>query len=148
VTLAHHGFGNTGERKDLSQIGTMHVRTFLCEPSPNNWAAEISHLANVHAVVIRSRELHNTDTHNFHANGGREMWLTKDDAVQMYARFWIARHGSAASRLARETAASLQVNGDHEGHVIWNQVADNIDRRLSSKMSRPEPVLQQALSDF
>ena len=77
------------------------------------------------------------------------MWLTKEDAVEMYARFLVARHGLAASRVARERAAWFQARGDADGHLIYNQVADNIDRRQSrSKMSRPEPELQPVLSDF
>jgi hypothetical protein len=76
------------------------------------------------------------------------MWLTKEDAVEMHARFLVAHHGLAASRLAREKAAWFQAKGDAEGHLIFNQVADNIDRRQSrSKMSRPEPELQPELLD-
>jgi hypothetical protein len=77
------------------------------------------------------------------------MWLTKEDAVEMYARFLVARHGLAASRVARERAAWFRASGDADGHVIYNQVADNIDRRQSrSKMSRQSPELQPATSDF
>jgi hypothetical protein len=57
------------------------------------------------------------------------MWLTKEDAVEMYARFLVAHHGLAASRVARERAAWFQARGDVDGHLIYNQVADNIDRR-------------------
>jgi hypothetical protein len=41
----------------------------------------------------------------------------------------VARHGLAASRVARERAAWFQARGDADGHLIYNQVADNIDRR-------------------
>jgi hypothetical protein len=37
---------------------------------------------------------------------------------------------------ARKTAGSLENEGDHEGHEIWNEVADIIDRRQSNKVSR------------
>lgn len=71
------------------------------------------------------------------------MWLTKEDAIEMYARFLVAHHGLGASRLARKRAAWFQANGDTEGRCIFNQVADNIDRRQSrSKMSRRERELQ------
>jgi hypothetical protein len=58
------------------------------------------------------------------------MWMvTKGEAIEMYARFFLARHRSAASRLARETAHSHQKKGDLDGHEAWNAVADAIDRR-------------------
>jgi len=59
------------------------------------------------------------------------MWVpTEDEAVLIYARFLKARHGAAASKLARTTAKSLQENGDLEGHKIWNAVADAVDQPL------------------
>jgi len=58
------------------------------------------------------------------------MWITKDEAVEMYARFLAARFGAAASRAARETAAKLQSKGDSEGHVVWSRVADAVERRF------------------
>ena len=59
------------------------------------------------------------------------MWVpTEDEAVLIYARFLKARHGAAASILARTTAKSLQENGDLEGHKIWNAVADAVDQPL------------------
>jgi len=41
----------------------------------------------------------------------------------------VARHGAAASRVARETAAKFQFKGDTEGHVVWGRVADAVERR-------------------
>lgn len=64
------------------------------------------------------------------------MWLTKKEAAEMYAIFLIARRGPGASRYARKTAGSLEGEGDHAGHVIWNEVADIIDHRHSNKASR------------
>jgi len=59
------------------------------------------------------------------------MWVpTEDEAVLIYARFLKARHGAAASKLARTTAKSLQENGDLEGHKIWNAVADAVDQPI------------------
>ena len=50
------------------------------------------------------------------------IWLpTQDEAVLMYARFLRARHGAAASKLARK-------EGDVEGHKVWNAVADAVDQ--------------------
>ena len=75
------------------------------------------------------------------------MWLTKEDAVETCAIFGSAPR-TGGQPLARERAAWFQAKGDAEGHLIFNQVADNIDRRQSrSKMSRPEPELQPELLD-
>jgi hypothetical protein len=57
------------------------------------------------------------------------MWITTDEAVEMYARFLLARHGRRASELAREKASSLQKRGDVGGYKIWNEVADVTARR-------------------
>jgi hypothetical protein len=57
------------------------------------------------------------------------MWdPTQDEAVLMYARFLKARHGAAASKLARKTARTLQDEGDLEGHKIWNAVAEAVEQ--------------------
>ena len=57
------------------------------------------------------------------------MWLpTQDEAVLIFAQFLKARHGAAASKLAREKAGTLQGEGDGEGYKIWNSVADAVDR--------------------
>jgi len=57
------------------------------------------------------------------------MWVpTEDEAVLMYAQFLKARHGAAASKLARIKASKHQHHGDHEGHKIWNAIADAVDR--------------------
>src|SRR5262249_59562812 len=57
------------------------------------------------------------------------MWVpTQDEAVLLYAHFLKVRHGAAASKLARKKASKLQDDGDHEGHKIWNAVADAVDR--------------------
>jgi hypothetical protein len=62
------------------------------------------------------------------------MWLiTETEAVEIYARYFAARHSSAASQRARETASSLQSKGDLNGHKIWNEVADTIDRHQQER---------------
>src|SRR5262249_60637452 len=61
--------------------------------------------------------------------GSAGMRISKEEAVEMYARFWIAHHKQNAGSLAREVATSLERSGDHDGHKIWNEVADAIDSR-------------------
>jgi hypothetical protein len=57
------------------------------------------------------------------------MWVpTQNEAVLIYAHFLKARHGAAASKLARKKASVLQDDGDREGHKIWNAVADAVDQ--------------------
>jgi len=68
------------------------------------------------------------------------MWFpTQNDAVEMFARFLKARHGTAASKLARKTAASLQNEGDVNGCKIWTQVADSMDQKTPSTTKILEP---------
>ncbi|HVZ50987.1 MAG TPA: hypothetical protein VG986_03405 [Pseudolabrys sp.] len=57
------------------------------------------------------------------------MWITHDEAYDMYARFWAARHGSSAVDAAREAAKAFGRRGDHEGRVAWDEVADRVERR-------------------
>ena len=63
---------------------------------------------------------------------GAWMWIpTEDEAVEMYARFLIARHGRAAGRYARGTADRLQSRGDFAGCAIWNRLADTVEQRAA-----------------
>jgi hypothetical protein len=62
------------------------------------------------------------------------MWMpTKAEAVEIYAGFWSARYGMTASSSAREMATSLERKGDMEGHKIWTEVANAVDRRHQEK---------------
>ena len=62
------------------------------------------------------------------------MWIvSKTEAVEMYARSWSARYGSTASKSARKMADSLASKGDREGHGIWNEVANVIERQQQEK---------------
>ncbi len=65
------------------------------------------------------------------------MWIpTKTEAVEMYAKFWTARHGDAASASARERAISFKMKGNLEGHKAWTNVADAIDDWAKNKRPR------------
>jgi len=58
------------------------------------------------------------------------MWLpTQDEAVDMFARYLAARHGSTAAQYARESADKLFAKGDFAGHSIWTRVADVVESR-------------------
>jgi hypothetical protein len=58
------------------------------------------------------------------------MWMpTRIEAVEIYAQFWTGRYGMTASSSARKMASRLERKDDLDGHKIWNEVADVIDRR-------------------
>jgi len=48
-----------------------------------------------------------------------QMWMpTQDDAVEIYARYLMGRHGKSAHRYARKTADKLKREGDLEGYSL------------------------------
>jgi hypothetical protein len=55
------------------------------------------------------------------------MWITTDQAIEMYARFCRARYGADAMRLADARAAELGEAGDDEGERIWRAVKARIE---------------------
>jgi len=66
------------------------------------------------------------------------MWIpTQDEAVEMFARFLAARHGSAAAKYARKTAERLQEKGDSAGYAIWGRVANSVEDRVKQKTVTP-----------
>lgn len=60
------------------------------------------------------------------------MWITTDEAVEMYARFLKARYGVRAKKVASEKAIQLHASGDAEGERVWNEVARHVDGRDSA----------------
>ena len=68
-----------------------------------------------------------------------QMWMpTQDDAVGIYARYLMGRHGKSAQRYARKTADKLKREGDLEGYSAWSRVADAVERTAERRatMSR------------
>jgi len=71
------------------------------------------------------------------------MWMpTQDEAVEIYAHFLAARHGGAASHIARTTADKLKTEGDFDGQMVWNLVADAVESRLpkNAKLETVAPL--------
>jgi hypothetical protein len=64
------------------------------------------------------------------------MWITADEAVVMFARYCSARFGEKATQKVRAKAQALQKRGDIEGHKVWNQVADEIQKRSKPRSRR------------
>jgi hypothetical protein len=55
------------------------------------------------------------------------MWVTNEQAAEIYARFCRARYGGDAFAVVRTRAFELRKAGDLEGERIWNKVAEKID---------------------
>ena len=55
------------------------------------------------------------------------MWVTSEQAAEIYARYCRARYGSEALNVVKTRVADLRRVGDTEGELIWNKVAEEID---------------------
>jgi len=71
--------------------------------------------------------------------------ITKEEAIEMYARFLVSRYERTAGKIAREKAGSLLRDGDLDGHKIWNDVADVADQLLARKANDTPSVMAPAL---
>jgi len=60
------------------------------------------------------------------------MWVTTDQAVDIYARFCRARYGASASRIVAEKAAELRSQGDDEGARVWMKVKRKIETQSAT----------------
>jgi len=56
------------------------------------------------------------------------MWITQDEANVMFARYCRARFGKVAREQARAKAKALKKRGDLDGFIVWNKVADEIEK--------------------
>ena len=56
------------------------------------------------------------------------MWVTHQDAIEMYARFCRAHYGAAAGETVRAKARELEKRSDLEGLWVWNEVAEQIEK--------------------
>jgi hypothetical protein len=65
------------------------------------------------------------------------MWITTDQAIDIYARYCKARFGARATKLARDRMAELRQSGDLEGERIWEEVS----RRVDQQPARQVPAL-------
>jgi len=57
------------------------------------------------------------------------MWITTDQAIDIYARYCKARFGMRATKLARARVAELRQSGDVEGEKIWNEVTRRVEEQ-------------------
>jgi len=55
------------------------------------------------------------------------MWITTDQAAEMYARFCKARYGANAAKVAEEKTIELRGAGDSEGERVWTKVKRHIE---------------------
>lgn len=56
------------------------------------------------------------------------MWPTHEDGIELYARYWLTRHGNLAVAMARAAAAAFAERADFAGEKAWNEVADVIGK--------------------
>ena len=63
------------------------------------------------------------------------MWPTREDAIEMYARFCRAHYGFNAYEKVKKRAKQLANIGDLAGEKIWSEVAAEIEK--STTPSRP-----------
>lgn len=62
------------------------------------------------------------------------MWITNDQAAEIYARFCKARYGTEAIKIIRARIAELRKLGDVEGERIWNQVAEKVEPGVALRL--------------
>ena len=67
------------------------------------------------------------------------MWITTDQAIDIYARYCKARFGARATRLARARMAELRQSGDLDGGRIWEEVSRRVE-------AQPTPAQSPSLS--
>ena len=65
------------------------------------------------------------------------MWITRDEALDMYAHFWASRYGDTAVQTAKETAKDHERRGDLEGLDVWNEIANRIARNRLGETKEP-----------
>jgi hypothetical protein len=63
------------------------------------------------------------------------MWVTTDQAIDIYARYCKARYGGHATTVTRERARELRQRGDIEGERIWNAVTRAVEERTLPQTS-------------
>jgi hypothetical protein len=64
------------------------------------------------------------------------MWISSDQAVEMFARYCRARFGKTASKTVRAKAHALHKRGDIEGHTVWSKVAEEIEKHGKPRARR------------
>ena len=62
------------------------------------------------------------------------MWVTNEQAAEIYARFCQARYGSDAMRVIGTRVAELRRLGDREGEQIWNLVAQKVEAPFGPRL--------------
>ena len=76
------------------------------------------------------------------------MWIpTEAEAIEMFARHFMARHGSGAATRAKEAAADLKRHGDIKGYDIWSRVAERVEIMQSTPKSAAVRKSEYALGD-
>jgi hypothetical protein len=64
--------------------------------------------------------------------GSSTVWITTDQAIEIYARFCAARYGANAKRMAADRAVELGHAGDDEGERVWRAVKQKIEAQAQN----------------
>jgi len=62
------------------------------------------------------------------------MWVTNEQAAEIYARFCKARYGSEATKVIRMRVAELRKLDDKEGERIWTLVAQKVEGAVALRL--------------
>jgi hypothetical protein len=62
------------------------------------------------------------------------MWVTNDQAAEIYACFCKARYGGDAMKVIRTRVAELQKLGDRDGERAWNMVARKVEGTVAVRL--------------
>jgi hypothetical protein len=62
------------------------------------------------------------------------MWVTNEQAAEIYARFCKARYGGDAIKVIRTRVAELRKLGDRDGERIWNLVAQKVEGTVALRL--------------
>jgi hypothetical protein len=67
------------------------------------------------------------------------MKVSLEEAIEIHAKVLKSWHKDTAPTKARDHAAILKQNGDHEGHAVWLRVAD-VAERLGKEPEKPRSL--------
>lgn len=67
------------------------------------------------------------------------MKVSLNQAIEIHAKALKHRFGDRAPHLAREKAHSCSASNDHEGHLVWQKVADVAESLLRASLANQNP---------
>ena len=68
------------------------------------------------------------------------MNVSLDQAIEIHAKVLKYRSGTGAPRVARKIARECAASGDHEGHGVWQRVAEVAETLLVVATAGGDPA--------